>query len=65
MDPECGLAPQGLCSLGRRSLCGGNALEPMLEREFERPAFCAAKAVAPLNMSVKFVTLVTSHPRIS
>ena len=27
--------------------------------------YFAAKAVAPLNMSVKFVTLVTSHPRIS
>jgi len=45
MDPECSLAPQGVCPLGRRSLCGGDALEPMLEREFERPAFCATDVV--------------------
>ena len=36
--------PRG-CVLWGADVCGGNALEPMLEREFERPAFCATDVV--------------------
>ena len=38
-------APGGVSSGAPVFVWGGNALEAMLEREFERPAFCAADVV--------------------